>query len=415
MEKVILVAASLKGEKYSKESVAELERLAHTAGGSVYKTYEVLLNAYNPATLIGKGKCEEIALEVKANDISAVIFNEEITPAQQKNLANIIPAKIIDRTWLILDIFASRARTKEGELQVELAQLKFLLPRLSGKGGALMQQTGGRRGGMGTRGPGERKLEYDRRRLRVRIAKLEEEIEKVKKERGIRRARRAVVPLPQVAIVGYTNAGKSTLLNTLTQETAVYADDKLFATLDPTTRRVKMPGGGQILFTDTVGFIQKLPHNLVSAFRATLEEVSEADVILHVKDASSKDISEQSRTVFKIIKDLGAQNIPMAEVFNKCDLLPHYPLAALKNANPGAVFISAKENKGIKELLKKIEETLLFKWHLKTIRIPVSKAYLTGFVYENAMVKKRVENKDGSLTLKIMITKGNYDKIKKEL
>ncbi|MBR3899271.1 MAG: GTPase HflX, partial [Elusimicrobiaceae bacterium] len=232
-------------------------------------------------------------------------------------------------------------RTQEGKLQVELAQLNYLLPRLSGRGSAMMQQ----KGGIGMRGPGERKLEYDRRRLRARISRLEQEIEQVKKERSLRREKRQRVPLPQIALIGYTNAGKSTLLNALTQEKAVYADDKLFATLDPTTRRVPMKGGGQMLFTDTVGFIQKLPHSLVSAFRATLEETAFADVLLHIHDASSPQREEQARVVHKIVTDLHAAELPIIDVFNKADLLSEVQLQLLKNQYPSALFTSAENKK----------------------------------------------------------------------
>ena len=253
MEKVILVGVTLKTDIQTTSSLEELHRLAHTAGGEVAGVFRVRVNAFHPATLIGSGKMEEIAEQTRLLEAQTVIFDDEITPAQQKNLEKVISAKVIDRTRLILDIFAQRARTQEGKLQVELAQLKYLLPRLGGQGTALMQQ----KGGIGLRGPGETKLEYDKRRLRLRISKLEKEIEQVKKERSLRRERRGEIPLPQIAIVGYTNAGKSTLLNALTRQSAVYADDKLFATLDPTTRRVKMPAGGEMLFTDTVGIIQK--------------------------------------------------------------------------------------------------------------------------------------------------------------
>lgn len=249
MEKAILVGVSLKTDSQNSSSLEELHRLAHTAGAQVVEEFRVRVNAFHPATLIGSGKMEEIAEEARLQEVQTVIFDDEISPAQQKNLEKVIPAKVIDRTRLILDIFAQRARTQEGKLQVELAQLKYLLPRLGGQGTALMQQ----KGGIGLRGPGETKLEYDKRRLRLRISKLEKEIEQVKKERSLRRERRGEIPLPQIAIVGYTNAGKSTLLNALTRQTAVYADDKLFATLDPTTRRVKMPAGGEMLFTDKIG------------------------------------------------------------------------------------------------------------------------------------------------------------------
>ena len=317
MENVILAGVTLKTAPHDTSSLEELKRLAHTAGGTVVHTFQIRVQAFNSATLIGSGKMEEIAETVRLTNAQTVIFDDEISPAQQKNLEEVIPAKVIDRTRLILDIFAQRARTQEGKLQVELAQLKYLLPRLGGQGTALMQQ----KGGIGLRGPGETKLEYDKRRLRLRISKLEKEIEQVKKERGLRRERRTQIPLPQIAIVGYTNAGKSTLLNVLTRQNAVYADDKLFATLDPTTRRVHMPAGGEMLFTDTVGFIQKLPHSLVSSFRATLEETSFADVILHVHDAPSPHRNAQAETVRQIITDLGAQTIPVIDVFNKIDLL----------------------------------------------------------------------------------------------
>ena len=230
-----MAGVTLKTTPYDTSSLEELKRLAHTAGGTVVHTFQIRVQAFNSATLIGSGKMEEIAETVRLTNAQTVIFDDEISPAQQKNLEEIIPAKVIDRTRLILDIFAQRARTQEGKLQVELAQLKYLLPRLGGQGTALMQQ----KGGIGLRGPGETKLEYDKRRLRLRISKLEKEIEQVKKERGLRRERRTQIPLPQIAIVGYTNAGKSTLLNVLTRQNAVYADDKLFATLDPTTRRVQ--------------------------------------------------------------------------------------------------------------------------------------------------------------------------------
>ncbi|MDR0292483.1 MAG: GTPase HflX, partial [Elusimicrobium sp.] len=304
-------------------------------------------------------------------------------------------------------------RTREGELQVELAQLKFLLPRLGGKGTALMQQTGGARGGIGTRGPGERKLEYDKRRLRLRITKLEREIEQVRLERAVRRARRDSLPVPQIAIVGYTNAGKSTLLNTLAKTKDVYADDKLFATLDPVTRRARMPEGGSVLFTDTVGFIQKLPHNLVHAFRATLEETAEADVILHVKDASAKDLAAQDAAVRGVITEIGAQKIPMVEVFNKTDSVSRHVLQNLKNNYRGALFISALKNTGIKELLEEVERALDYKWPLRTIKIPPEKSAAISYVYSHALIKEKKTERGGAVTFKLRMTDGNYAALKK--
>ena len=354
---------------------------------------------------------EEIAETVRLTNAQTVIFDDEISPAQQKNLEEVIPAKVIDRTRLILDIFAQRARTQEGKLQVELAQLKYLLPRLGGQGTALMQQ----KGGIGLRGPGETKLEYDKRRLRLRISKLEKEIEQVKKERGLRRERRTQIPLPQIAIVGYTNAGKSTLLNVLTRQNAVYADDKLFATLDPTTRRVHMPAGGEMLFTDTVGFIQKLPHSLVSSFRATLEETSFADVILHVHDASSPHRTAQAETVRQIITDLGAQTIPVIDVFNKIDLLSPARLALLQAQNPQGSFISAGNKLGLTELLEQVEENVARRWKLRRLTLEPKARGLIGFIYGKALVNGQKELPSGALELTLMATDGNYHSILKKL
>ncbi len=411
MENVILAGVTLKTTPHDTSSLEELKRLAHTAGGTVVHTFQIRVQAFNSATLIGSGKMEEIAETVRLTNAQTVIFDDEISPAQQKNLEEIIPAKVIDRTRLILDIFAQRARTQEGKLQVELAQLKYLLPRLGGQGTALMQQ----KGGIGLRGPGETKLEYDKRRLRLRISKLEKEIEQVKKERGLRRERRTQIPLPQIAIVGYTNAGKSTLLNVLTRQNAVYADDKLFATLDPTTRRVHMPAGGEMLFTDTVGFIQKLPHSLVSSFRATLEETSFADVILHVHDASSPHRNAQAETVRQIITDLGAQTIPVIDVFNKIDLLSPARLALLQAQNPQGSFISAGNKLGLTELLEQVEENVARRWKLRRLTLEPKARGLIGFIYGKALVNGQKELPSGALELTLMATDGNYHSILKKL
>lgn len=411
MENVILAGVTLKTTPYDTSSLEELKRLAHTAGGTVVHTFQIRVQAFNSATLIGSGKMEEIAETVRLTNAQTVIFDDEISPAQQKNLEEVIPAKVIDRTRLILDIFAQRARTQEGKLQVELAQLKYLLPRLGGQGTALMQQ----KGGIGLRGPGETKLEYDKRRLRLRISKLEKEIEQVKKERGLRRERRTQIPLPQIAIVGYTNAGKSTLLNVLTRQNAVYADDKLFATLDPTTRRVHMPAGGEMLFTDTVGFIQKLPHSLVSSFRATLEETSFADVILHVHDASSPHRNAQAETVRQIITDLGAQMIPVIDVFNKIDLLSPARLALLQAQNPQGSFISAGNKLGLTELLEQVEENVARRWKLRRLTLEPKERGLIGFIYGKALVNGQKELPSGALELTLMATDGNYHSILKKL
>ncbi len=411
MERVLLVSVCLKNQHTNEESLEELRRLAHTAGAEVVNIWRVRVQAFSAAALIGSGKMEEIAQDVRLTQAQAVIFDDEISPAQQKNLEKVIPAKVIDRTRLILDIFAQRARTQEGKLQVELAQLKYLLPRLGGQGTALMQQ----KGGIGLRGPGETKLEYDKRRLRLRISKLEKEIDQVKKERSLRRARRGQIPLPQIAIVGYTNAGKSTLLNALTRQSAVYADDKLFATLDPTTRRVHMPAGGEMLFTDTVGFIQKLPHSLVSSFRATLEETTFADVILHVQDASSPHQPEQAATVRQIITDLGAKNTPVIDVLNKADLLSPARKQLLQEQHPHAVLISAGRNQGLTDLLEKVEEAVALRWKLHRLLLAPEEFGLLGKIYEKAIVTGRNEKPSGALELTLMATDGNFASLQKML
>ena len=410
-ETVILVGATLKTQTPDPHALQELQRLAETAGAATAAVYHVRMETYQAATFIGTGKIKEIAETCENLGADAVIFDDEITPAQQKNLENLLPAKVLDRTRLILDIFAQRARTLEGKLQVELAQLNYLLPRLSGKGTTMMQQ----KGGIGMRGPGERKLEYDRRRLRQRIARLEKEIEQVKKERALRRQRRGAVPLPQIALIGYTNAGKSTLLNALAGTQAVYADDKLFATLDPTTRRVHTRSGGQMLFTDTVGFIQKLPHTLVSAFRATLEETAFADVLLHVHDAASALRDNQSRTVRKILTDLKVPRVPVIDVMNKADLLSAPKLQALQAQYPHAIFISAQNKKNIPALLGAVEQALKPKWDIHKLILPAKQVCLLGEIYAKNLVVKRKILPNGNLELYIMATEGNWRQLCKKL
>lgn len=412
MEKVILVGTELKSSELKiGESLAELERLANTAGAQSLATITARLNAYNPATFIGKGKVQEIA-ELAANlEADAVIFDDDLSPAQQRNLDELLPSKVIDRTRLILDIFAQRARTREGVLQVELAQLTYNLPRLTGRGTAMMQQTGG----IGTRGPGERKLEYDRRRIRERIARLQTEIDGIARERQTQRKSRANLPMPQISLVGYTNAGKSTLLNRLTGGKAgVYVDDLLFATLDPTTRRVDLPSGGQALFSDTVGFIQKLPHMLVASFRATLEEIAVTDCVLHVRNAASEFVHEQSKTVEDTLAEIGAQDIPVLDVFNKIDAADKFTLAELKEQYPEAVFISATENIGITDLLKRVEGQLAKRWKPRALTIPAGKEALVDTIYTTALVTSRSHDKQGRTVLTFMATEGNWARILKK-
>ena len=311
------IAAPMTGAVWTTEdSLAELAELARTAGATVVGTFIQKKAKPDTALFLGRGKVEEIAMFIQNERATLVIFDDELTPSQQRNLEMAHGVKILDRTALILDIFAQRARTAAGKLQVELAQMKYSLPRILGQG-LVLSRLGG---GIGTRGPGETKLEVDRRRIRRRIHDIEGEIERLKKERLLHRERRRAARIPVAALVGYTNAGKSTLLNALTGA-EVFAEDKLFATLDPTTRSLRLADGREILVTDTVGFIQKLPHTLVQAFHATLEEVVEADLLLHVVDVSNEAAEFQIEAVTEVLKELGAAEKPMLYVLNKLDRL----------------------------------------------------------------------------------------------
>ena len=336
------------------ESLEELARLVDTAGGVVVGRVIQRKQKPDPAHFIGAGKAEEISLMAKAVGADLVVFDDELTPVQQRNLEEVIEARVIDRTQLILDIFAQRAATREGKLQVELAQLQYWLPRLTGKGAELSRLGGG----IGTRGPGETKLEIDRRTIRSRIASIKRQLETVRQRRGTQRRRRREAEMPVVAMVGYTNAGKSSLLKALPGADA-YIEDKLFATLDTTTRRFTLPGGQAVLLTDTVGFIQKLPHQLIMAFRATLEEVTEADVLLHVVDASHPKAAEHCRAVFEVLEELEASEHPTITAFNKVDL-PGAQAAVdmLKAEYPRSLAVSALTGTGLQELAEFIEAEL---------------------------------------------------------
>jgi GTP-binding protein HflX len=324
----------------------ELGELARSAGASVVGAVIQERARKDPATLIGRGKVEEVARLAEQSRADVLLFDDELSPAQQRNLEDLAGRKTIDRTQLILDIFARRARTREGRLQVELAQLDYLLPRLAGKG-VLLSRLGG---GIGTRGPGETKLETDRRRIRQRIQSVKREIERVRRNRHTRREARQRHDLPVVALVGYTNAGKSTLFGALTS-TETEVSDQLFMTLDPLIRKARLGGGRQVLLVDTVGFIQKLPHGLVDAFRATLEEVGQADLLLHVMDASAEDLAEREAAVETVLREIGAADAPpRIPVLNKSDRLGEARAQALQAARPGSVVVSARTGAGIEGL-----------------------------------------------------------------
>jgi GTPase len=325
--------------------VEELGLLVESAGARVVGTLIQERKRKDPATLIGRGKVEEVARVSSERAADVVVFDDELTPAQQRNVEETVDRKTVDRTQLILDIFARRARTREGRLQVELAQLDYMLPRLTGKG-VLLSRLGG---GIGTRGPGETKLETDRRRIRQRIQNVKREIEKVRRTRHTRREARRRAQAPVVALVGYTNAGKSTLFSALTRERTEISD-QLFMTLDPLVRKIRVGAGRDVLVVDTVGFIQKLPHALVAAFRATLEEVVEADLLLHVMDASAEDVEPREAAVIAVLEEIGAGQRPGFAVLNKSDKIAPERARSLQASRPGSVVVSALTGAGLEEL-----------------------------------------------------------------
>lgn len=332
----------------TRESLHELSELAATAGGEVVGDGTQKLEAPVAGTFIGSGKADEFARQCRGQDVDTVIFDDELSPAQSRNLERVFDCKVLDRTSLILDIFAQRARTREGKLQIELAQLQHLLPRLTRFWGHLSRQ----KGGIGMRGDGETQLETDRRRVQDRIAKIARELDVVRRQRSTQRQGRQRNHWPLASIVGYTNAGKSTLLNSLTGA-HVLAEDKLFATLDPTTRRLRLPTNQNVLLTDTVGFIRKLPHGLVEAFKATLEEVVRADLLLHVVDVSHPQAAEQIEAVNTVLEEIGASGKPTLMVFNKIDKLNGNGNMFLQQ-HPGAVCVSAQTGEGLPALLAEL-------------------------------------------------------------
>ncbi len=351
-ERVILVAVHEKQERAADASLEELAELVKTAGAVCVGTLTQNLEYSNGVTYLGKGKLEELKTMLVALDATGIVCDTELTPAQMKNLSQILDTKIMDRTMIILDIFAARANTREGKIQVELAQLKYNATMLVGLRDSLSRLGGG----IGTRGPGEKKLEMDRRLIREEISKLKRELDAVKKHRETQRKLRSSNSSPVICIVGYTNAGKSTLLNYLT-DAQVLSEDKLFATLDPTTRMLQLPNGQNIMLTDTVGFISKLPHHLIQAFRSTLEEAKYSDIVLHVVDASNPDMDRQMYAVYETLCQLDIKDKPIITVFNKMDCLTDKPI--LKDLRADAtVMMSAKQGTGVEQLLQTIENKI---------------------------------------------------------
>jgi len=397
------------------DSLAELRELARTAGVQVVADVTQTLKEPNPATLIGKGKVNELKAVCTEQECDVIIFDDDLTPGQQRNLEEATERQIVDRTALILDIFAQRARTHEGRLQVELAQYEYFLPRLTRLWTHLSRQTVG---GVGLRGPGETQLESDRRRIRHRIADLRRELEHVRTHRALYRQRRQREQIPVVALVGYTNAGKSTLLNALSGA-GVLAEDKLFATLDPTTRRVALPGGQTILVSDTVGLIQKLPTQLVAAFRATLEELQDADLLVHVIDITHKNAPEQAQTVHHLLRELGVGETPVILALNKVDLLLPAPDATAAGTPPDVAFaslqdvtaslplgdstaadsvaISAERGWGLDTLRQKIEQALARDWQDVKLLLPYTAGDLAAQVRQQGAVRSETYSANGVL------------------
>ncbi|MBR7081670.1 MAG: GTPase HflX [Oscillospiraceae bacterium] len=394
-----------KNEKSTEESLDELEALLETAGGEVLARALQLRSAPDPRSFIGAGKVKELKELISANECTLAVFDNELSPSQTRVLGDELGVRVIDRSALILDIFAQRAQTREGRLQVELAQYKYLLPRLTGMWTHLERQ-GGTGSPIGIRGPGETQLETDRRHIRRKISKLEEELGEVRRVRSTQRRRREKNGVPVVALVGYTNAGKSTLLNKLTGA-GIQANDRLFDTLDTTTRRLRIDASTEVLISDTVGFIRKLPHHLVEAFKATLEELSYADLLIHVIDASDPEWEMQAEVVDSLIRPLGAENTPRLEVFNKSDLYADHRIPSGENV----VRVSALTGEGTDALLKKIAKILDSGKKRVTLRLPYSQAGMLDSLHRDAEVLE-VNYLDDSIEVSAVVRQELYGRLR---
>lgn len=386
----VLLAAVDTGEYDAEQSLDELKELADTAGADTAARIVQKRPAFDSATCIGPGRLEEMAQLCQSGDIDQIIFDHELTATQIRNIEDACGVHTIDRTMLILDIFAQRATTHEGRLQVELAQQRYRLPRLAGMGVQLSRLGGG----IGTRGPGETKLETDKRHIRTRISNLSAELKEIEKRRTYARSRRKKDGVLVCAIVGYTNVGKSTLLNLLT-DAGVLAENKLFATLETTSRAIELPDGRSLMLVDTVGLIRRLPHHLVEAFKSTLEEASNADVILHICDASAENCEEQAQVTLDLLSELGCDGIPVVTVFNKCDLLPEELAFAPETRN--AVLISAKENRGMDQLLAALAKALPDPARRMRLLLPFSQGSLLNEIRSSGKLFSEEYTPDGVL------------------
>jgi GTP-binding protein HflX len=347
----------------------------------------------DPATYVGKGKAQELREVSEALDVDVVIFDDELSPAQQRNLEKLFKCDVVDRVALILDIFAQHAASREGMVQVELAQLRYRLPRLRGKGKDLSQIGSGV--GIATRGPGETQLEVDRRRIQRRITQLERELDQLAKTRATQRKSRSRRALTTVALVGYTNAGKSTLLNALTQA-EVLVEDRLFSTLDPSTRRLRLPGGETVLLSDTVGFVRRLPHQLVESFRSTLEEVAEADLLVHLVDAGTPDVQHRIEAVQSVLREIDAARVPEQLVFTKTDTVDHETVQHLLASHPGAIAVSARTGDGVGQLPVVIGDRLRALEQVLELRVPSDRGYVLAGLHRDGAVLVEVHEEGGT-------------------
>ena len=407
-ERAVLVGiAGIRSVLPVRESLEELARLSATAGLEVVEQTTQELRRANPATLVGTGKVESLATTIRETGADVVVFDEPLTPAQQRNLERALGCKVIDRSALILDIFAQRARSMEGKLQVELAQLEYLLPRLTRAWGHLSRQ----QGGVGTRGPGETQLEVDRRRVRERLAQLRARLASLDRRRRLQRQARDAVPVPTVALVGYTNAGKSTLMNALTQA-GVLVEDRLFATLDPTVRRLRLPDGSTTLLADTVGFIHKLPHQLIAAFKSTLEHAGTAALLVHVIDAAHAGWPEQLRIAEAVLAEIGAADRRIVHAFNKADV--HGLAVPPAGAPPGALAISARTGQGLRELLTRIAAELARDLTRIRCRLPARRGDLVALLRRSGRVLEEYYH-DGNVTVTALVAPSIAGRLRREL
>jgi GTP-binding protein HflX len=399
LERVVLIGVWTEGDvRQAENSLRELALLAETAGSQVLEGLMQRRTTPDPATYVGSGKAAELRDVVIATGADTVICDGELAPGQLRQLEEIVKVKVIDRTALILDIFAQHARSREGKAQVELAQLNYLLPRLRGWGGNLSRQVGGRAAGgvgIGGRGPGETKIELDRRRIRTRMAKLRRQLAGMTTARDTKRAERRRREVPSVAIAGYTNAGKSSLLNRLTGA-GVLVEDSLFATLDPTVRRASTPSGRGFTLADTVGFVRHLPHQLVEAFRSTLEEVADADLILHVVDGSEVDPEAQIDAVREVLREIGADKVPELVVINKADAADPLALVRLQRRETRSVVVSARSGTGLEELLTVIEQSLPGLEHMVHVLVPYDRGDVVARVHEHGEVFTQEHTAEGT-------------------